>query len=105
MSKETFPLWMFEDGQRLVTTRGRTQQEAWSHAQRTWPRGRTVVHCDYCLIDAARIYSINHAPGWLFRPPVWLQQQRTQQSQALLTDGRFDMKRFTSDFDRIFGAP
>lgn len=67
-----FPLWMFYDSQRLVITRGRSQEEAFVHASKSWQRGQTVTFANFLPIKAAACYGLNHSPGWLNRAPEWL---------------------------------
>lgn len=70
--KDEFPLWMFFDSKRIVITRGRTQEEAFQHASKNWQKGETISFANYLPIQSAELYNINHSPGWLKRPMVWL---------------------------------
>jgi hypothetical protein len=71
---DTYFLWTFFDSQKIVITRGRTQEEAFKHASRSWERGQTITLSDSNPIQGANLYSLNHSPGWLYRPPMWLQK-------------------------------
>lgn len=76
-NQETYPLAMFSDSNIIVITRGRTIEEAFLHASKTWGRGQTItIHNSLPLkiggIPTPEYYGLNHAPGWLYRKPVYL---------------------------------
>ncbi len=68
-------LWGFCDYDKACITRGKTQEQAYKHAQKSWQRGQTITFMNTLPIQAARLYDKNHAPGWLHRPPVWLTKE------------------------------
>jgi len=72
---EQYLLWMCGDSRKLSITRGRTQREAFTYSSHNWRRGQTIALYNWLPIDAAILYSENHAPGWLNRKPVWLQKE------------------------------
>ena len=79
----TFPLWGFDDGRLLAITRGETQEQAWEHVKNNkWERGVTVSFLSYLPLNAASIYSQNHAPGWLHRPMYWLARKEERERFA-----------------------
>lgn len=84
-----FPLWGFSvhDGTLLIVTRGRTQEEAARWAMRTpgLQRGETISYLGYLPIDSARLYSRNHAPGWLTRMPFWLVEEEARHDETSAT--------------------
>jgi hypothetical protein len=77
----TYPLWahfVFVSDARavLVVTRARSQTEAHDYMRRSYGDWVCAVASYDMPINAAEVYSDNHAPGWLERPPVWLARER-----------------------------
>jgi hypothetical protein len=70
-----FFLYQFKltDG-RIVVTRGRNVKEAAKYIKLC--HHRAVEQFDYCSIDAAFLYSKNHAYDWLNNSPLWLDPDR-----------------------------
>ncbi len=95
----TFPLFCFSDGYNLIATRGENDEQAMSYAAWSpqFPRGVTISCLDYCPIDLAKQYSTNHAEGWLYRAPEWLQKQEREKAVkeglSMVMDNLFDNKK------------
>lgn len=75
-------LWAFSDGRRIVITRGETMEQAFSRAAHSpsFPRGVTIWHEPFTPVEGARLYSVNHAEGWLYRKPTWLQKAEMEEA-------------------------
>lgn len=66
---QEFPLWEFEWSGLTACTRGRTPEEALEYLFEFPANAKMKTSLP---IDYGAYYGLNHAPGWLFRPPVWL---------------------------------
>jgi hypothetical protein len=81
-----FYLFAFSDGVTTVITRGENQEQAMSYACRNngaFKKGVTVFPVDHLPLNAAKLYSCNHAVGWLNRAPIWLQKLEREQAVSM----------------------
>lgn len=62
-------LWEFEWNGLTACTRGRTPEEALEYLYKFPANAKMKTSLP---IGYGAYYGLNHAPGWLFRPPVWL---------------------------------
>ena len=77
-----YRLFAFTDGRIVVITRGINEDQAMSYAacsDGAFPRGVTI-YPTICPINSAELYSKNHADGWLYRAPVWVQKQERDEA-------------------------
>lgn len=68
-----YPLWGFSDSNVVIITRGETQDQAYKHAEKSFPRGATIAFDTQLPIDANIRYSENHPFDWLNQIPRYLQ--------------------------------
>ena len=75
VSNDDYPLWGFISikEHKWVTTRGRTYQEAWIFASRSFKHPDQVYLRKSLPIDSAKLYDVSHPFDWLHTPPLWLQ--------------------------------
>jgi len=67
---DLYLLWAARDMLGVHITRGRTQAEAEEYIA---PIATGPMTSEHVLpIDSGWRYGINHAPGWMERPPIWL---------------------------------
>ena len=94
MCVQTYYLWPFQIGDRIIVTRGQDQDEAYRGIETNLERGVTVAFLDNLPIDAAALYDQNHNPGWLHREPMWLLSERVKNACSLNTwnDGKSDIR-------------
>lgn len=81
VGKEIYPLFGFTNGEVIVITRGPTQDHAFDYACRSknFRRGTTIFAMNHLPINSAEKYEVNHDPGWLHRPPVYLEKLNASQ--------------------------
>lgn len=72
---DVYPLWGFVCDRGLIFTRGRTSEEAWEYVRHDFYLNEHVAECDSLPTRCLELYNVNHKPGWLTRPPVWLLRQ------------------------------
>ena len=74
-----YRLWAVQTGTDIWVSRG-TKEQVVRHITRS-PEVRYYTVLNWVPIDASEKYSRNHASGWLYRAPVWLQKERLRKHQ------------------------
>lgn len=82
---DVYPLWGFivnnqtrdssgfiVNNRMIRITRGRTAEEAQEYIQMFEPPGAMFELLECLPMSMAEHYSINHADGWMERPPIWV---------------------------------
>jgi hypothetical protein len=65
-------LFMFQIKDQYVITRGENQDKAAKWAGRNVQRGETIGYCNFNILPAADLYSVNHPFDWFNTPMKWL---------------------------------
>lgn len=72
-----YPLVGITDGDTVVISRGRDNNDVLNDVSNCFPRGTSIWVMDSLPINAAELYSKNHDPGWLKRVPNYLIEKKT----------------------------
>lgn len=72
MALTTYLLWSFKVKGDVLSARGPTQQHALDYIKSLLPEGGWAVPMRHNFFLLSQLYSRNHAPGWLHRPPDYL---------------------------------
>lgn len=89
---DTFPLWSFvyastpmhDKPDKVMTSRGRTWQEAWNCIQkigRSFLEPEKVGLCGVVCISHKKDYDRTHPYNWLHDAPLWLKMQEGAHEQ------------------------
>jgi hypothetical protein len=88
---DTYPLWSFGyvtpptyDKNKIMTSRGRTPQEAWTCVQEiggAFLEPEKVQLLAVVFLDHVNDYSESHRYDWFNEPPLWLKQREGAYSQ------------------------
>jgi hypothetical protein len=65
-------LFGWSDGKKTIISRGRTSRDVLKHVMSDFPRGATLTEVSKLSLEMGKLYSRNHAEGWLHRIPHYL---------------------------------
>jgi len=73
--RKIYPLSAIETSKGIHISRGTKEEEAIEWIVKGLPRGMSYRVLNWLPINSAECYSLNHAKGWLYRKPVWMEKR------------------------------